>query len=57
MDTIEEPAVSTKSSPEKRKTETEEYDVSAAPAISKKRKKDVAWVKEGMESSDPFESN
>lgn len=42
--------------PDKRKNKSEDDDVTAAPVISKKRKRDLAWLKEGLESSEPFES-
>lgn len=41
---------------EKRKIQPDEKKSKAAPAISKKRKRDLAWLKEGLSSEDPYES-
>ena len=41
--------------PEKRKNQTDDDDVASAPAISKKRKRDLAWLKEGLAGEEPFE--
>ena len=41
--------------PEKRKNQTDDDDVASAPAISKKRKRYLAWLKEDLTGEEPFE--